>query len=115
MKLIISPNDLLINENEVALLETLSPVLFQDTDKCGLEHAQCPLLIIFGAVGRTCECEETFRQCLRRSKKFVTHLAGIYYFDRLAADCFTFQEVEDCDGEVCRVIQLMERKRVQQF
>ncbi|XP_014665444.1 PREDICTED: uncharacterized protein LOC106807580 [Priapulus caudatus] len=77
------------------------------TDSCCRAHDQCSITVgayswqygLFNARFTTlshCDCEETFRQCLRNSMSTMAHLVGVLYFNYAQPDCFILKPESQC-------------------
>jgi len=77
------------------------------TDKCCREHDHCPFTIegfttnfgLFNYRFHTlshCNCDESFRSCLRRARNEVANMVGELYFNVVGTKCFTLKKQREC-------------------
>ncbi|XP_049879688.1 phospholipase A2-like [Pectinophora gossypiella] len=71
----------------------------KDTDRCCRDHDHCPDIIPAGETKHnltntafytrlSCECDETFRQCLRNVDSSTSRVVGKMYFNTIGTKCF---------------------------
>jgi len=77
------------------------------TDKCCRDHDHCPFTIegfttnygLFNYRFHTlshCNCDESFRACLRQARNSVANMVGELYFNVVGTKCFTLRRKRDC-------------------
>ena len=77
------------------------------TDKCCREHDHCPFTIegfttnygLFNYRFHTlshCNCDESFRACLRQARNSVANMVGELYFNVVGTKCFTLKRKREC-------------------
>uniref|UniRef100_A0A8D3AE82 phospholipase A2 n=1 Tax=Scophthalmus maximus TaxID=52904 RepID=A0A8D3AE82_SCOMX len=81
--------------------------IFADTDSCCREHDHCKHTILsfhsqFGVFNRNiftmshCDCDNTFRSCLRGANDSISDVVGYTFFNLLKMHCFEFSHQLQC-------------------
>nr|QNH72498.1 toxin candidate TRINITY_DN14899_c0_g1_i1 [Ceriantheomorphe brasiliensis] len=76
--------------------------------ECCSKQSTCPVVSFMGILGHTCFCDKEFYNCLRTADTSLAQDLGAYYFNEMGNKCFTYEEKQECQGEDCLTVQMVD-------